>query len=151
MSNHDSRAESQRVHAITDAREAASIESRKRMRSYGIKMALRAVLFVAGAIIAATWNIWVGVALLAVSAILPWIAVVDANLITDPGGDDSATFLNAPPVDALAPGQDAAEDQDTPAAPAAEGDVIEGSFEPEPGPDVAQEPGDDERGDAPRA
>ncbi len=140
MSKNEPNPEQPRVHAITDAREAASIEARKRMRSYGIKMALRAVLFVSGAIIAATWNIWVGVALLAASAILPWIAVVDANLITDPGGDDSATFLQAPPADALDPGERPAEGSERPEGQAsaaateedASSEVIEGSFEPEP-------------------
>lgn len=154
MSKNEPSPEHPRVHAITDAREAASIEASKRMRSYGIKMALRAVLFVLGAIIAATWNIWVGVALLAASAILPWIAVVDANLITDPGGDDSATFLEAPPADALtgapddathgpdgADGADGSVDADDDAG----SDVIEGSFEPEPPADPPA------NGDAPEA
>lgn len=153
MSKNEPSPEQPRVHAITDAREAASIEASKRMRSYGIKMALRAVLFVSGAIIAATWNIWVGVALLAASAILPWIAVVDANLITDPGGDDSATFLQAPPADALtaahgdatshpngpngADGADGPLDADNDAG----SDIIEGSFESEPAPEAADDDG----------
>jgi hypothetical protein len=72
------------VHTVTSAGEAASIESKQRLRAYAIKMGLRVVLFVGGAIVAVTWNEWVGLGMLAVSAVLPWVAVMGANLIRPP-------------------------------------------------------------------
>jgi|GEM_PF-2624486 len=109
MSEKDPRREgaaSHPVHSISDAQEAASVESRHRLRSYGFKMGLRAVLMIAGAIAAVYWNIWVGVGLLAASAVLPWIAVVDANLIDTRESDRRASYVDGPPRDALtgAPG-----------------------------------------------
>lgn len=86
-----------RVHSITDAAEAASIESRKRLRAYVIKMAFRVVFFVAGALLAHAGYYWWGLAMLVIATILPWVAVMGANLIKDPEtSDEDASYVTAP-------------------------------------------------------
>jgi Na+(H+)/acetate symporter ActP len=65
------------------------------MRSYAIKMGLRVVFFVAGAIIAVTWNKWIGLILMGVSAVLPWFAVMGANLIRPPEQVMGAEYAKA--------------------------------------------------------
>ena len=127
------------VHSISDAQEAASLESRRRLRSYGLKMLLRAVLMIAGAVVAATWNLWVGLGLLAASAVIPWLAVVDANVIDTRESDAQASYVDGPPLDALSAGQgqepneDSAEAAPAPGAAGAgagsEEDVILGSWD----------------------
>lgn len=131
MNQNEGKDHAPHVHAISNAHDAASIESSKRMRSYGIKMGLRAIFFVSGALIAAYWNIWVGLALLAASAVLPWIAVMDANLIHDGDAGGGASYVDAPPADALESpvSEDEAPDDDL--GP----DTIDGEWvEDEPGP-----------------
>ncbi|MGO1319215.1 MAG: DUF3099 domain-containing protein [Galactobacter sp.] len=88
-------AEETQVHSVTSANEAASIESRQRLRAYAIKMGLRVVFFVSGAIIAVTWNEWVGLILMGISAVLPWFAVMGANLIRPPEQVMGANYATA--------------------------------------------------------
>lgn len=132
MSGSERHSRTHHVHSITDAAEAASIESRQRFISYSIKMALRLVFFVAGAIIAVTWNLWVGLVLLGISAILPWVAVMGANLVRPPEQFMADEYGTTPQTE-LTP-----EPEQGP-----ESTVIDGSWEPDPeespvaGPDEA--------------
>ncbi|RKW71082.1 DUF3099 domain-containing protein [Galactobacter caseinivorans] len=93
------------VHSITDANEAASIESHQRIRAYVIKMAFRVVFFVVGALLAHAGYIWWGLALLVIATILPWMAVMGANLIKDPPqAPGGVTFVDGPLRDQLGAG-----------------------------------------------
>lgn len=91
-----------RVHSITDASEAASIESHQRIRAYVIKMAFRVVFFIAGALLAHAGYLWWGLALLIVATVLPWMAVMGANLIKDsPAPPSDVTYVDGPLRDQL--------------------------------------------------
>lgn len=93
------------MHSITDAHEAASIESHQRIRAYVIKMAFRVVFFLSGALLAHAGHLWWGLALLAIATILPWMAVMGANLIKDsPAPPGDVTFVDGPLLDQLGTG-----------------------------------------------
>lgn len=140
MSGSEQHGREPQVHSITDASEAASIEARQRFISYSIKMALRLVLFVAGAIIAVNWNIWVGLAMLAVSAVLPWIAVMGANLVRPPESVMGDYYEKPGPSEVTAAPE---------AAPDGAGDVIPGTWlDPEPDDDAGNARADGEGRDA---
>lgn len=121
------------VHAVTDANEAASIESKQRLRAYSIKMALRVVFFVGGAIVAVTWNKWVGLALLGVSAVLPWLAVMGANLIRPPESVTGAEYGVKQDPRSLEARTEEADGEQDPERPGG-GIVIDATFLEDPAP-----------------
>lgn len=89
------------VHSITDADEAASIEARKRFHAYAFKMALRVVLMIAGAIVS-QWNLWIALVLLGCAVVIPWFAVVDANVEkVDKKHPRPASYVDGAPLASL--------------------------------------------------
>ncbi|MGO3153528.1 MAG: DUF3099 domain-containing protein [Galactobacter sp.] len=137
---HESTQDAQ-VHSVTSANEAASIESRQRLRAYAIKMGLRVVFFVVGAIVAVTWNEWVGLILMGISAVLPWFAVMGANLIRPPEQVKGASFATSPDPEQLSADSSPTEPrygESEHASSAPGGDTIEGELveeDPEEDPD----------------
>lgn len=65
------------VVTITGARESLSDDMRARQRRYLVSMAVRTVAFVSAVAFLHGWARWTGVAL---AVVLPWFAVVGANI-----------------------------------------------------------------------
>lgn len=130
---------SHHVHSITDAPVRHSVEQRSRMVRYSIAMSIRLVCFVAAAVIAMVWETWWALVPAAAAAVLPYIAVVNANA----GGDRyAAQRADEAPTRQLGTGREDPEppqwweqedptDQQTSTTSA----VIEGEVEAPPGPD----------------
>lgn len=71
------------VHSITDAPLRHSAEQHGRMVRYTVAMSIRVVCFILAAIVGAVWHSWWAAVFVLAAAVIPYIAVVDANA----GGD----------------------------------------------------------------
>ncbi|GFZ80798.1 DUF3099 domain-containing protein [Nesterenkonia alkaliphila] len=71
------------VHTITDAPVPHSAEQHSRMMRYAVAMSIRTVCFVLAILVGAVWQSWWALAFVVGAAVLPYIAVVNANA----GGD----------------------------------------------------------------
>lgn len=71
------------VHSITDAPLKHSVEQRSRMVRYSVAMSIRIVCFILAAVVGVVWQSWWAVAFVVAAAVLPYVAVVNANA----GGD----------------------------------------------------------------
>lgn len=74
------------VHSITDAPEKHSEDLHRRKVRYVWAMSIRAVCFILAALVAVLWQSWWAAAFVAAAAILPYLAVIDANA-TPPRSD----------------------------------------------------------------
>lgn len=71
------------VHSITDAPLRHSAEQHGRMVRYTVAMSIRVVCFILAAVVGVVWHSWWAAVFVLAAAVLPYIAVVDANA----GGD----------------------------------------------------------------
>lgn len=85
------------VVSITGARESLSDDMRARQRRYLVSMGVRTVAFVSAVAFLHGWARWTGVAL---AVVLPWIAVVGAN-ITRGGAQPAPRRVSRPDQRAL--------------------------------------------------
>lgn len=71
------------VHSITDAPLRHSAEQHSRMVRYTVAMSIRVVCFILAAVVGVVWHSWWAAVFVLAAAVLPYIAVVNANA----GGD----------------------------------------------------------------
>jgi len=92
---------SEPVYRITGAQTSLSDEQRGRTRRYLWSMGLRTACFL-GAIVAHGWLRWV---LVLAALVLPWMAVVTANVGRERGDGDPPTAVQVPDLPALESGR----------------------------------------------
>jgi hypothetical protein len=74
----------QDAHRITSATPSRSEDVDSRAKRYLISMAIRTICFIAAAVVAPHWSMW---AFLLASLVLPYVAVVAANVGTNTDPD----------------------------------------------------------------
>ncbi len=89
------------VYRITGAQTSLSDEQRGRARRYLWSMGVRTACFLA-AIVAHGWLRWI---LVLAALVLPWMAVVTANVGRERTGDDPPTTVHVPDRPALGSGR----------------------------------------------
>jgi hypothetical protein len=94
-----SRPEVPQVHAITSAPASLADDQARRQRRYLLQMGLRVLCFVAAIVVWPHVPRYVGIALIAVAAVLPYIAVLGAN-----AGRERQEYDPDPVTRALPPG-----------------------------------------------
>ena len=95
------------VHAITSAPASLADDQARRQRRYLIQMGARVLCFVAAILVWPHVPLFVGIALVAAAAVLPYIAVLGANAGRERQEYDPDPLTRelppAPPHDALGP------------------------------------------------
>lgn len=118
------------VHSITDAPLRHSAEQHTRIVRYTVAMSIRVVCFVLAAVVGVVWHSWWAAVFVLAAAVLPYVAVVNANA----GGDryqahHEAEVLAARPQ-LLTSGEQASSPEDA-GAPVIPGELAEDDAEQE--------------------